>query len=135
MRTAYNFGESFPLTLEADVFLFGSVGAQYTNFNFEQRYSTYVQVFYPLVKESKVDISSFVGAGFSLNGDTHLYGDGTRNLDMVNVGFTASKTVKFGDKNVPVFYCTLESFCKICQSAISSLAFLKAKGPVENLAN
>ena len=107
MRTAYNFGESFPLTLEADVFLFGSVGAQYTNFNFEQRYSTYVQVFYPLVKESKVEVSSFVGAGFSLNGDTHLYGDGTRNLDMVNVGFTASKTVKFGDKNVPVSVTTL----------------------------
>jgi len=107
VRTAYNFGESFPLTLEADVFLFGSVGAQYTNFNFEQRYSTYVQVFYPLVKESKVDLSSFVGAGFSLNLDTHLYGDGTRNLDIVNVGFTASKTVKFGDKNLPASVTTL----------------------------
>jgi hypothetical protein len=107
VRTSYNFGESFPLTLEADVFLLGSVDSQYTNFNFEQRYSTYVQVSYPLVKESKVDVSSFVGAGFSLNGDTHLYGDGTRNFDIVNVGFTASKTVKFGDKNVPVSVTTL----------------------------
>jgi len=107
LRTSYNFGESFPLTLEADVFLLGSVDAQYTNSNFEQRYSTYVQISYPLITESKVDVSGFVGAGFSLNGDTHLYGDGNRNFDLVNVGFTASKTVKLGDYNLPVSVNTL----------------------------
>ena len=107
LRTSYNFGESFPLSLEANVFLHGSVDAQYTNLNFEQRYSTYVQVSYPLVKESKVDVSGFVGAGFSLNGDSHLYGDGTRNFDLVNVGFTASKTVKLGNHNLPVTVNTL----------------------------
>lgn len=107
VRASYNFGESFPLTLEADILLFGSVDAQYSNLNFEQRYSTYVQVSYPLVKESKVDLSSFVGAGFSFNGDTHLYGDGTRNFDVVNVGFTASKTLKFGSHNLPVSVTTL----------------------------
>jgi hypothetical protein len=107
LRTSYNFGESFPLSLEANVFLRGSVDAQYTDFNFEQRYSTYVQVSYPLLKESKVAVSGFVGAGFSLNGDTHLYGDGTQNFDLVNVGFTASKTVKFGDHRLPFSVNTL----------------------------
>jgi hypothetical protein len=107
LRTSYSFGESFPLSLEANVFLHGSIDAQYTNFNFEQRYSTYVQVTYPLLKESKVNVSGFVGAGFSLNGDTHLYGDGTRNFDLVNVGFTASKTVKLGNHNLPVTVNTL----------------------------
>ncbi|TXD54460.1 MULTISPECIES: hypothetical protein [unclassified Polaribacter] len=107
LRTSYHFGKSFPLTLEADVLLFGSRDGQYTNLDFEQRYSTYVQVSYPLIKESKVDVSAFVGAGFSLNGNTHLYGDGTQNFDLVNVGLTASKTVKFGDHSVPFSVNTL----------------------------
>jgi hypothetical protein len=107
LRTSYNFGESFPLILEANVFLYGSVDAQHTNSNFKQRNSTYVQVSYPLIKGSKVDVNGFLGAGFSLNGDTHLYGDGTRKFDLVNVGFNASKTVKFGNYNLPVSVNTL----------------------------
>jgi hypothetical protein len=101
LRTSYNFGQGFPLSLQANIFLRGSVDARNTNLNFEQRYSTYVQLAYPLIKESKVIVSGFVGAGFSLNGDTHLYGDGTQNFDLVNVGFTVSKIVKFGNLNVP----------------------------------
>ena len=107
LRTSYNFGDSFPLSLQANVFLRGSVDGQYTHLNFEQRYSTYVQVAYPLVTASKVTVSGFVGAGFSLNGDTHIYGDGTQNFDLVNVGFTFSKTVKFGDHNLPFSVNTL----------------------------
>jgi hypothetical protein len=60
-----------------------------------------------LVTASKVTVSGFVGAGFSLNGDTHIYGDGTQNFDLVNVGFTFSKTVKFGDHNLPFSVNTL----------------------------
>jgi hypothetical protein len=33
LRTSYNFGESFPLSLEANVFLRGSVDAQNLGFN------------------------------------------------------------------------------------------------------
>jgi hypothetical protein len=107
LRTSYNFGDSFPLSLQANVFLRGSVDGQYTHLDFEQRYSTYVQVAYPLVTASKVTVSGFVGAGFSLSGDTHIYGDGTQNFDLVNVGFTFSKTVKFGDHNLPFSVNTL----------------------------
>ncbi|WP_341222018.1 hypothetical protein [Polaribacter atrinae] len=103
LRTSYNFGESFPLRLEADFLLFGSGDGQYDqNLDFEQRYSTYVQVSYPLVKDAKVNLDGFVGAGFSLNGDTHLYGDGQENFDLVNVGLTASKTVMLGNYSLPV---------------------------------
>ncbi|PQJ72283.1 hypothetical protein [Polaribacter butkevichii] len=103
LRTSYNFGESFPLTLEADVLLYGGKDGQYDqNIDFEQRYSTYVQVSYPLVKDAKVNLDGFVGAGFSLNGDTHLYGDGQENFDLVNVGLIASKTVMLGNYSLPV---------------------------------
>ncbi len=107
-RSSYNFGEEFPLTLEADVLLYGSGDSQYaTNGDLEQRYSTYVQVSYPLVKDSKVNFNAFAGAGFSLNGDTHLYGDGEQNFDLVNVGLTASKTLKLLDLSIPVSATTL----------------------------
>lgn len=107
LRTSYNFGESFPLTLEADVLLYGSGDSEMENGDLEQRYSTYMQVSYPLVKDAKVNFDAFVGAGFSLNGDTHLYGDGQNNFDLVNMGFTASKTVKIADLSIPVSATTL----------------------------
>lgn len=107
LRTSYNFGENFPLRLEADVLLFGSGDGQYDMMDFEQRYSTYVQASYPLIQKSKVNLNGFVGAGFSLNGDTHLYGDGEENFDLVNVGLTTSKTVKLGNYSLPVSATTL----------------------------
>ena len=107
-RTSYHFGESFPLTLEADFLLFGSGDSQFdTNGDFEQRTSSYVQVSYPLVSDSKVNVTGYVGTGFSLNGDTHLYGDGKENFDIVNIGFTASKTLKLSNLNIPVSATTM----------------------------
>ena len=107
LRTSYNFGEEFPLTLEVDVLLFGKGDSQLDGTDLEQRYSTYVQVSYPLVRNSDVNLNAFVGAGFSLNGDTHLYGDGEENFDLVNVGFTASKIVKLANLSIPVSATTL----------------------------
>jgi hypothetical protein len=109
LRTSYNFGESFPLTLEADVLLYGSGEEQLNNNgDLEKRYSTYVQVTYPLVDNSVVNLDAFVGAGFSLNGsDTNLYVDGQDKFDLVNVGFTASKTVKLAGLSLPVTATTM----------------------------
>ncbi|NRD22351.1 hypothetical protein HNV10_03805 [Winogradskyella litoriviva] len=107
LRTSYQFNENFPLRLEADVLLYGSGDSQLENGDREQRYSTYIEASYPLISKSRVDINAFVGAGFSLNGDTHLYGDGEQNFDLVNVGFTAKKTLKFSDLSFPVTATTL----------------------------
>jgi hypothetical protein len=108
LRTSYNFGKNFPLTLEADFLLYGSGDSQFnSNGDFEQVTSTYVQVSYPLIQGSKVNLSGYVGAGFSFNGDTHLYGDGEQNFDIVNVGLTASKTLKFAELNIPVSATTM----------------------------
>ncbi|WP_291871629.1 hypothetical protein [Maribacter sp.] len=107
LRTSYNFGEKFPLRLEADVLLYGRGDAQLEGGDLEQRYSTYVEASYPLISESKVDLKAFVGGAFSFNGDTHLYGDGQENFDLVNIGLTASKTLKLLDLRIPVSATTL----------------------------
>ncbi|MBP1839867.1 hypothetical protein [Formosa algae] len=108
LRTSYTFNESFPLRLEADILLYGSGDSQLDDDgDFEQRYSTYIEVSYPIIRDSKVNLNGFVGAGFSLNGDTHLYGDGEQNFDLVNVGLTASKTLRFTDLSFPVSATTM----------------------------
>ncbi|MDV7137709.1 hypothetical protein R3X28_02425 [Maribacter sp. TH_r10] len=108
LRTSYTFNESFPLRLEADVLLYGSGDAQLNDDgDLEQRYSTYVEASYPLITESKVNLRGFVGGAFSFNGDTHLYGDGEQNFDFVNVGLTATKTLRFSDLCFPVSATTL----------------------------
>ncbi len=99
LRTSYRFGEKFPLRLEADVLLFGTADQ---NVEGDARYSTYVEAGYPVIRNQKVNLDAFVGAGFSLDGDTHLYGDGERNFDIVNLGVTASKTLNFGKYSLPV---------------------------------
>lgn len=107
LRTSYTFGKKFPLRLEADVLLYGRNDAEFDMGDIEQRYSTYVEVSYPFVNNTKVDLSGFVGAGIALNGDTHLYGDGQESFDLVNVGFKATKVVKLAEMNIPVSATTL----------------------------
>lgn len=108
LRTSYQFKESFPLRLEVDILLYGSGDSQLnTDGDRDQRYSTYVEASYPIIQESKVNLKGFVGAGFSFDGDTHLYGDGDQNFDLVNVGLTATKTLRFSDLSFPVSATTL----------------------------
>jgi hypothetical protein len=63
----------------------------------KNRYSTYVQASYPVISGQKVNLDAFVGAGFSLNGNTFLYGNGKNNFDIVNVGVKAGKVIKITD--------------------------------------
>ncbi len=107
LRTSVNFGESFPLTFEADVLLYGTGDTEPDGTDVKQRYSTYLQLSYPVVDNSKVNMSAFVGAGTVLNGDTHLYGDGKNSFDIVNMGLTASKTLKIGSFSLPVSATTM----------------------------
>ncbi len=107
LRTSYNFGKDFPLTIEADVLLYGAVDRELDGTETKQRYSTYLQVSAPLYNGAKVHLDGFVGAGFALNGETHLYGNGENKFDVVNIGLTASKTLKLGSLKLPVSATTL----------------------------
>ena len=109
LRTSYQFGATFPLRLELDMLLYGSGDTELkenTADEVKQRYSTYAQVSYDFHTDF-VNLTPFIGAGFSLNGETHLYGNGKHNFDIVNMGITAHKVVNIGNWNMPVSATTM----------------------------
>lgn len=102
LRTNYTFGSSFPLNVEADIMLYGGANAGEVILSPDgsyqrNRYSTYVQVSYPVIAHQKVNLDAFVGSGFALNSRRFLYGSGENSFDFVNVGIKASKAVKITD--------------------------------------
>lgn len=102
LRTNYTFGPSFPINIEADIMLYGGANAGEVILEADgsykkNRYSTYVQASYPVIKGQKVNLDAFVGAGFALNDKTFLYGNGKNSFDIVNVGLKARKVVKITD--------------------------------------
>jgi len=99
LRTNYTFGPSFPLNIEADIMLYGGANAgevvlEPDGTYKKNKYSTYVQASYPVIKDKKVNLDAFVGAGFALNDKNFLYGNGTNSFDVVNVGVKATKSLK-----------------------------------------
>lgn len=98
---------------ELDVLLHGSGDTQHDGFNnkgeikVKQRYSSYLQFAYNFDAGNNVSFKPFVGVGFALNGDTHLYGNGENKFDFTNVGFTVSKTVALGNYKLPLSATTL----------------------------
>ncbi len=107
LRTSLNFGSSFPMTVEADILLYGLGDTEPDGNDVKQRYSTYLQLSYPIVDKTQINMSAFLGTGFALNGETHLYGDGKNSFDVVNIGLTASKTLTIGNHNFPVSATTM----------------------------
>mgnify|MGYP003599069784 CR=1 FL=1 len=112
LRTSYQLPEKFPLKIEADFLLYGSSDALYKD-NGEHdknKYSTYVELSYPVIKNSIVNLSSFVGSAFAWNtnkGNYSLYGNGESNFQVVNVGITASKDITVFNKKFPVYMTTM----------------------------
>ncbi|MDC8106419.1 hypothetical protein ACNFU2_16125 [Chryseobacterium sp. PTM-20240506] len=99
LRTNYTFGPSFPLNIEADIMLYGGANAGEVVLKPDgsykkNKYSTYVQVSYPVIAHQKVNLDAFVGGGFAINDSTFLYGNGKNSFDIVNVGIKASKALK-----------------------------------------
>ncbi|MDH6252015.1 hypothetical protein M2347_001742 [Chryseobacterium sp. H1D6B] len=109
LRTNYTFGPSFPINIETDIMLYGGANAgevvlEPDGSYKKNKFSTYVQVSYPVISCKKVNLDTFVGAGFALNDRNFLYGSGKNSFDIVNVGLKASKTIKFSEYySLPVF--------------------------------
>lgn len=102
LRTAYYLGDEFPMSLQANVLLYGTADQEINNDGDNaQRYSTYIEAAYPVYK-GDVSLSAFVGAGFAFNGETHLYGNGENSFDIVNVGVNAAKNIHIGNFTLPV---------------------------------
>lgn len=112
LRTSYIFPEKFPLRIEADFLLYGSVDAIYKengDYN-KNKYSTYLEFSYPFIKNSTVNLKGFIGSAFAFNGvkgNYSLYGNGKNNFQVVNVGVTASKNITVFNKKLPVSMTTM----------------------------
>lgn len=103
LRTSYQFPKAFPLRIEADFILYGNDRALQDNLDYENRYSTYVELGYPLLKNEKITLDAYLGAGIALNGNTHLYtSDPNSKFDIVNTGIKASKNISIFHYKLPV---------------------------------
>ncbi|MEO8254397.1 MAG: hypothetical protein ABI554_08395, partial [Flavobacterium sp.] len=49
-RSSYRFPEQFPLRIEADIILYGNDRELTSDLNYKNRYSTYVELGYPIIK-------------------------------------------------------------------------------------
>ena len=105
LRTSYSFPKSFPLRLEADVLLYtGKNDRQIdANNNYNSRYSTYVELSYPVIENQKVNVSLYAGGVFAIDGTSNLYrGDQSKDFGIVNTGFKLSKEISVLNHKLPV---------------------------------
>lgn len=119
LRTSYQFPEKFPLRVEADVMLYGGATAGEVKLNEKSeydsnKYSTYIEISYPLISKGSVKLNGFLGGGFafnpgkrSLGQGTFLYGNGKNDFDIVNIGFSASKNIKVFSAHIPLSFTTM----------------------------
>jgi len=104
LRTSYRFSQEFPLRIEADIILYGNDKELNSDSNYKNRYSTYVELGYPIIKNDDITLDAYMGAGFSLDGKTNLYiKDPDRNFGIVNTGLKASKDISIFQYKLPVF--------------------------------
>jgi hypothetical protein len=103
LRTSYQFPKAFPLRIEADFILYGNDRELTSNLDSKNRYSTYVELGYPLLKNEKITLDAYLGAGIALDGNSNLYAsDPNRNFDIVNTGIKASKNISIFNYKLPV---------------------------------
>lgn len=103
LRTNYTFGHKFPLNIEAGIMLYGGANAREVILKPDgeydrNKYSTYVQMSYPVVHGKAIDLNAFLGGGFALSGESFLYGGGKGGFRIVNAGFKASKNIKITEQ-------------------------------------
>lgn len=104
LRTSYRFPEAFPLRVEADVILYGNDRELQADLTQKSRYSTYVELSYPIISNNQIVLDAYVGAGFSLDGKSNLYSqDPDKNFNVVNAGIKATKNVSVFNHKLPVF--------------------------------
>lgn len=83
--------------------MYGNDRELISNLDYKNRYSTYVELGYPLMKNEKIVLDAFLGAGFALNGKSHLYTtEPNSNFDIVNTGIKVSKDVSILNYKLPV---------------------------------
>lgn len=105
MSVAYQFQEKFPLRLYCATVIFGRDRGP---LNKKNRYSTFVELSYPLLRNKIVDLDASIGGAFALSrgkditgkkSDTHFYGNSP---GIVSINLTASKSIDLCGYKLPV---------------------------------
>lgn len=102
LEASYNFHKLLPLTLTADIAIYGNDYELDDQNELKRRYSTFLQANYTLYDSEAITLNSFLGVGFALNGKTMEYGTGTKNFEFVNVGLKATRNLTIGNYTLPV---------------------------------
>jgi hypothetical protein len=105
LRTSYRFPKSFPLRVEADILLYSGIADRELNENNDSksRHSTYVELSYPVIRNQKVNLNIFMGAGFAIDGKKHLYTNKTESsFDIVNTGIKTTKDISIFNYKLPI---------------------------------
>ncbi|OXG08450.1 hypothetical protein BC749_104157 [Flavobacterium araucananum] len=104
LRSSYRFSPQFPLRVEADIILYGNDRELNSDLVYKNRYSTYVELGYPLLKNEQITLDAYVGTSFSLDGKSNLYTTNPDNsLNVVNTGLKASKDITILQYKLPVY--------------------------------
>jgi hypothetical protein len=107
LRTSYRFPKAFPLRIEADVFLYTGKNDRELDFNnnYNSRYSTYVELSYP-VENQKVNASLYIGGVFALM-EVRIYTEQIKaKILIVNTGFRHERY--FGVKLQATSFCNCD---------------------------
>lgn len=95
------FAENFPLRLDLVSSFFGEDRKE--NKDRDQKFSTNVELSYPIIDNEKINVNLFCGGAFPLNGgQSHFYGNEKHDFDIVNVGFKAAKDIPVLGYKLPV---------------------------------
>ncbi|TDE02516.1 hypothetical protein [Flavobacterium sandaracinum] len=105
LRTSYRFPKAFPLRIEADVLLYSGLNDRQLNESnyYQSRYSTYVELSYPVIRDQKVNLNIFLGVALPIIGNKHLYTNKIESsFDIVNAGLTVTKNIEIFTYKLPV---------------------------------
>ncbi|MDR3272542.1 MAG: hypothetical protein LBT29_03550 [Flavobacteriaceae bacterium] len=102
IRASYVISEQTPLKIFVSPAFYGNdryVDGVKDNgeFKYKQRWSTYVELSYPVISGKAINLGLFCGMGLGLAGESHMYGNGKNDFDFTNVGFTVSKGLRLSE--------------------------------------
>jgi hypothetical protein len=99
VTAGYNFGKSFPLSINWSTIVQGRDTYTKSNGELANAYSNYVVLDYRLWKESDTELHIFAGGGFAFGRDQNFYGS---KPNIVNTGITINKDLVILNHHMPI---------------------------------
>ena len=113
------------MRIEADFLLFGNDLELLDNVGYKNKYSTFVELGFPLFKNQKIMLENYLKAGFAFNSASHLYtNEPDSNFDIVNTRIRTYKNIQILYYNVPISAIAIRNPAhKIARSQLGVVLF------------